>query len=87
MLSAIALGRAGLGLLLLVSFSLGLAIVLVAIGALVVYAKHLLPNSTGSRASAAFRWLSTASAAVVIVVGLVMTGVSAGILQARWILY
>jgi ABC-type nickel/cobalt efflux system permease component RcnA len=87
MLSAIALGRAAFGLLLLVSFSLGLAIVLVAIGALVVYAKNLLPKSSGSRARAAFRWLSAASAAIVIIIGLLMTGVSAGILQSRWIAY
>jgi ABC-type nickel/cobalt efflux system permease component RcnA len=85
MLSAIALGRAGFGLLLLVAFSLGLAIVLVAIGALVVYAKNLLPKSSGSWTG--FRWLSTASAAVVIVIGLLMTGVSAGILQSRWIAF
>jgi ABC-type nickel/cobalt efflux system permease component RcnA len=87
MLSAIALGRAALGLLLLVSFSLGLAIVLVAIGALVVYAKNLFPKSSGAGAGTAFRWLSAASAAVVIVIGLLMTGVSAGILQSRWIAY
>ncbi len=87
MLSAIALGRAGFGLLLLVSFSLGLAIVLVAIGVLVIYAKDLFPKSRGSRAGAAFRWLSTASAAVVIIIGLLMTGVSAGILQSRWMAY
>src|SRR6266849_1468916 len=37
LLSAIALRRVGLGLLLLVSFSLGLAIVLMAVGALVIY--------------------------------------------------
>lgn len=87
MLSAIALGRAGFGLLLLVAFSLGLAIVLVAIGVLVVYAKHLLPKSSGARTGAAVRWLSTASAAAVIIMGLLMTGVSAGILQSRWIAY
>ena len=45
LLSAIALRRVGLGLLLLVAFSLGLAIVLMAIGMLVIYAKHLLPES------------------------------------------
>ena len=87
MLSAIALGRAAFGLLLLVAFSLGLAIVLVAIGVLVVYAKHLLPKSSGSRTGVAVRWLSAASAAVVIIIGLLMTGVSAGILQSRWIAY
>src|SRR5258708_7162558 len=48
LLSAIALRRVGLGLLLLVSFSFGLAIVLMAVGALVIYAKHLLPKTEGS---------------------------------------
>jgi ABC-type nickel/cobalt efflux system permease component RcnA len=41
LLSAIALGHIGLGLLLVLSFSLGLAVVLTAIGLLLVYAKQL----------------------------------------------
>ena len=45
LLSAIALGRVALGLLLLVGFSLGLAAVLMGIGMLVLYAKNLLPDS------------------------------------------
>ena len=45
LLGAIALGRVGLGLLLLVSFSLGLALVLMAIGMAVLYAKNLIPES------------------------------------------
>ena len=44
LLTAISLGHAGKGLLLLVSFSAGLAIVLTAVGATVIYAKNLLPR-------------------------------------------
>jgi ABC-type nickel/cobalt efflux system permease component RcnA len=80
LLSAIALRRVGLGLLLLVSFSFGLAIVLMAIGALVIYAKHLLPKSDG----AGMRWLPVASATVVMVVGILMTCVSLGWIQPKW---
>ena len=55
---AIALGRIGFGLVLLASFSLGLAVVLMAIGALVLYAKDLLPVKEGTRPfSAGFQWL------------------------------
>ena len=52
LLTAIALRRVGLGLVLLVSFSVGLALVLMAIGVLVIYAKNLLPgggNAAGIR--------------------------------------
>jgi nickel/cobalt exporter len=83
LLSAIALRRVGLGLVLLVAFSLGLAIVLMGIGVLVIYAKNLLPERTG--ASPFFRWMPVASAAVVLVLGLLMTGVSLGWIQPRWI--
>jgi nickel/cobalt exporter len=84
LLSAIALRRVGLGLLLLVSFSLGLAIVLMGIGVLVIYAKNLLPESKRSSGSAFFRWMPVASAAVVLVLGLLMTGVSLGWIQPKW---
>ena len=53
---AIALGRTGFGLLLLVSFSLGLAVVLMAIGGVVLYAKNLLPARKPG-GSAFFRWV------------------------------
>ncbi len=83
LLGAIALGRTGLGLLLLVSFSLGLAVVLMAIGGVVLYAKNLLPaRKTGG--SAFFRWVAVASPAVVTIVGLVMTAVSLGWIQPKW---
>ncbi|HYL38091.1 MAG TPA: hypothetical protein VEV17_19395 [Bryobacteraceae bacterium] len=83
LLTAVALRRVGLGLLLLVFFSLGLALVLMGIGVLVIYAKNLLPASTRS-SSPFFRWMPVASAAVVLVLGLLMTGVSLGWIQPKW---
>lgn len=83
LLSAIALGRVGLGLILLVAFSLGLAIVLMGIGVLVIYAKHLLPARVG--AHGVFRWLPVVSGAVIVCVGLIMTAVSLGWIAPKWI--
>ncbi|HTW63039.1 MAG TPA: hypothetical protein VME17_00425 [Bryobacteraceae bacterium] len=78
LLTAIALRRVGLGLVLLLSFSLGLALVLMAIGVLVIYARNLLPGGGDASRAGFFRWMPVASAAVVMVLGLVMTGVSMG---------
>lgn len=78
LLSSIALGRVGLGLILLVSFSLGLAAVLIAIGAIVLYAKSWLPQGEKTSRHPLFRYLPVASAAVIVCVGLVMTAVSLG---------
>jgi nickel/cobalt transporter (NicO) family protein len=78
LLSSIALGRVGLGLLLLVSFSAGLAIVLMAIGVAVLYAKNLLPDSQRAARHPAFRLIPVLSAAMIVCIGLVMTGVSLG---------
>jgi ABC-type nickel/cobalt efflux system permease component RcnA len=86
LLGAIALGRVGLGLLLLVSFSVGLALVLMGIGVLVLYAKKLIPQKSRTGSSPLFRWLSIASPAVVMIVGLVMTGVSLGWIQPKWMI-
>jgi ABC-type nickel/cobalt efflux system permease component RcnA len=86
LLSAIALGRVGLGLVLLVAFSVGLAVVLMAIGILVLYAKKLIPQSKKPERHPAFRWIPVASAAVVMCVGVLMTGVSLGWLQPRWMI-
>lgn len=86
LLGAVALGRIGLGLLLLVSFSLGLALVLMTIGVLVLYARNLLPKETRTESARLFRWLPIASAEIVILVGFVMTGVSLGWIQPRWML-
>ena len=86
LLGAIALGRVALGLLLLVSFSLGLALVLMAIGILVLYAKKLLPERKRSGNTALFRWLPVVSAGVVMIAGVVMTGVSLGWIHPKWMI-
>ena len=86
LLSAIALGRTALGLGLLVAFSLGLAGVLMAIGLVVLYAKHLLPDQEKAARHAAFRFLPVASAAVIVCVGIIMTGVSLGVIRPGGIL-
>lgn len=85
LLTAIALRRVGLGLMLLISFSLGLALVLMAIGVLVIYAKNLLPGGGDAGHNRFFRWVPVASAAIVMVLGIVMTGVSMGWIQPHWI--
>ena len=56
LLTSVSLGRIAFGLTLLVAFSLGLAVVLSGIGLAVLYARHLLPDSTNlmrSKASSA----------------------------------
>ncbi len=83
LLSAIALGRTGLGLVLLIGFSAGLALVLMGIGGVVIYAKQLLPQGKGLRANPVFRYVPVFSAVVVIVLGLMMTGVSMGWITPR----
>jgi nickel/cobalt transporter (NicO) family protein len=82
LLTAIALRRVGLGLMLLVSFSLGLALVLMAIGVLVIYAKNLLPSSDSGNPF--FRWMPVGSAAVVMLLGVLMTAVSLGWIRPGW---
>jgi nickel/cobalt exporter len=86
LLGAIALGRVGLGLLLLLSFSLGLALVLMVIGMLVLYAKNLLPESKRSSNHPLVRWAGIASPALVLIVGIVMTGVSLGWIAPKWMI-
>jgi ABC-type nickel/cobalt efflux system permease component RcnA len=81
LLIAISLGHVGLGLLLLVSFSLGLAGVLMAIGMLVIYAKQYLPDPVKTSQHPAFRLIPVLSAFVIVCIGLVMTGVSLGWLK------
>jgi nickel/cobalt exporter len=81
LLSSIALGRVALGLLLLVAFSAGLAVVLMAIGIIVLYAKHLLPDSRKTANHAAFRVIPVVSAAIIVCLGLIMTGVSLGVIR------
>jgi len=81
LLSSVALGRIGLGLTLLVAFSAGLAVVLSSIGLVVLYAKHLLPDSRKTAANAAFRYLPVASAAIIVCAGIIMTGVALGVIR------
>jgi nickel/cobalt transporter (NicO) family protein len=84
LLGAIALGRVGLGLLLLTSFSVGLAAVLVGIGALVLYAKNLIPEKTRAANRASLQWLSIASAGAVFLAGILMTGIAMGLIRPEW---
>jgi ABC-type nickel/cobalt efflux system permease component RcnA len=81
LLSSIALRRVGLGLILLVAFSAGLALVLMAIGVIVIYAKHLLPGGKGQPVPSAFRLIPVFSAAVIVCIGLLMTAVSLGVIR------
>jgi ABC-type nickel/cobalt efflux system permease component RcnA len=78
MLSAIALGRPGFGLVLLVGFSSGLALVLMGIGAMALYARHLLPDGRKASRHPVVRLIPVFSSVVVIVLGLTITAVSAG---------
>ncbi len=78
LLSSVALGRVGLGLMLLLGFSAGLAVVLMAIGLVVLYAKNLLPDREKTARSRAFQMIPVFSAGLITCVGLVMTGVSLG---------
>ena len=68
-------------LLLLLAFSTGLAIVLMGIGVLVLYAKNLLPDSQKTASHPAFRIIPVLSAALIVCIGLLMTGVSLGWIQ------
>jgi ABC-type nickel/cobalt efflux system permease component RcnA len=86
LLGAIALRRVGFGLLLLVSFSAGLAIVLMAIGALVLYARNLLPERKRGGMHPVLRYVPVASAAIVTVVGVIMTGISLGWIRPGWMI-
>jgi nickel/cobalt transporter (NicO) family protein len=78
MLSAIALGRPGLGLVLLIAFSMGLSMVLIGIGVLALYARQLLPDSQKASQHPVVRLIPVFSSVVVIVLGLGITAVSAG---------
>jgi len=87
MASLIALGASGglvpcpSALVLLAAFSAGLAVVLMAIGMAVLYAKHLLPDSSRAARNPAFRVIPVVSAAVIVCVGLIMTAVSLGVIR------
>ncbi len=76
LLTSVSLGRIAFGLTLLVAFSLGLAVVLSGIGLAVLYARHLIPESTSLLRNKAVRYLPVASAAFIVCVGIAMTWVS-----------
>jgi len=82
LLSAISIGRVGLGMVLLVAFSLGLAIVLTATGMFVLYAKNLFPEHK-RKDNAFFRVMPVVSAAAILLVGVLMTSVSLGWVPAN----
>lgn len=85
LLSAIALRRTGLGLMLIVAFSVGLAAVLVGIGLLMVYARRFMARVQGD-GPVIRRWLPLASAAIIMVLGAgiaVQALLAAGIVQIR----
>ena len=82
MLTAISLGRTGAGLVLLVAFSLGLAGVLVAIGAAVLFAKDRLPNMEATSQRPLFRIIPVVSAALVTCIGAFLTLTALGIIRS-----
>ena len=76
LLTAVSVGRVGLGLTLLAAFSAGLAVVLTAVGLAVLYAKQWLPDRAKTAESPWFRYLPVASAAFIVCIGMAMTWVS-----------
>jgi ABC-type nickel/cobalt efflux system permease component RcnA len=75
LLSALSMGRIGLGLLLILAFSLGLAAVLIAIGLFVVCARRLAAryDPVAGNGRLVRHWLPLTSAAVITVSGVVVT--------------
>jgi ABC-type nickel/cobalt efflux system permease component RcnA len=65
----------------LVSFSLGLALVLMAIGGAVLYAKSLMPAMPSITNSRVFQVVPVLSAAVIVGVGVLMTGAALGVFK------
>jgi high-affinity nickel-transport protein len=86
LLSALSLHRVGLGLFLIVAFSLGLAAVLIVIGLLMVYARQFMARWKGD-GTLAKRWLPVISSGFMLILGLgiagqalLTTGIGAGFL-------
>jgi ABC-type nickel/cobalt efflux system permease component RcnA len=73
LLTAIALHRVAFGLLLIVAFSMGLAVVLVGIGLLLVYARAFFIQRVRFGEGLAARWLPVASALAIMAMGLAIT--------------
>ena len=73
LLSALSVHRIGLGFLLITAFSVGLAAVLITIGLLVLYGRNLIARFKGDGPLLS-RWLPMASAAVITIFGVAITG-------------
>jgi nickel/cobalt exporter len=82
LLSAFSLHRIGFGLFLITAFSLGLAVVLVTVGLMMVYAKRVM-SSRVRRGSAGMRYLPFLSSAFMVVLGVGIT-VSAVVSVPIW---
>jgi ABC-type nickel/cobalt efflux system permease component RcnA len=85
LLSAAALHRVGFGLFLIVAFSLGLAVVLIAMGLAAVYAGRIM-SRVPLEGPLIQRWLPVASAAMITTLGCVIAVralMAAGIVQIR----
>jgi len=85
LLSAVALDRVGFGLFLIVAFSLGLATVLIGMGLAAVYAGRLLAK-VPIEGKMIRLWMPAASAAMITILGFVITVrglMAAGILEIR----
>ena len=83
LLSAVALHRVLFGLFLILSFSLGLAVVLIVMGMVAVYAGRLM-SRVATDGPLIQRWLPLASALMITVLGAVITVralMAAGIVQ------
>jgi nickel/cobalt transporter (NicO) family protein len=73
LLSAIAMGQAAYGMLLVVSFSLGLAVVLTGLGLLLIYSKHLfvkIPIQRWDRFTGVVRVVPTVTALLITLIGI-----------------
>jgi ABC-type nickel/cobalt efflux system permease component RcnA len=71
LLGAMAVGRIGFGLLLIVAFSVGLAAALISIGMVVVFARRFMDRFQ-SEGPIITRWLPLASSGVITAVGIVI---------------
>jgi ABC-type nickel/cobalt efflux system permease component RcnA len=87
LLSALSLHRVGLGLFLIVAFSLGLAAVLIVIGLLMVYARQFMARWQGD-GLVSKRWLPAVSSGFMLILGLgiaakglLSTGIGSGFLS------
>jgi len=85
LLSAVALRRVAFGLLLILAFSVGLAVVLIAIGLLMVYAGRLMSRFRGDGVIIT-RWLPLTSSAIITLLGValaIQALMAAGIVRIR----